>query len=108
MKVKVAQSGPTVCDPVDYTVHGILQTRILEWAAFPFSKDLPNQGSNPGLLHCRRILYQLSHKGNPRILEFFLPGESHEQRSLVGYSPCGCKELDKTNTFNIFLFEATK
>ena len=30
----------------------------------------PNQGSNAGLLHCRRILYQLSHKGSPRILEW--------------------------------------
>ena len=29
----------------------------------------PTQGSNPGLLHCRWILYQLSHKGRPRILE---------------------------------------
>ena len=28
----------------------------------------PTQGSNPGLPHCRRILYQLSHKGSPRIL----------------------------------------
>ena len=28
------------------------------------------KGSNPGLLHCRRILYQLSHKGSPRILEW--------------------------------------
>ena len=28
----------------------------------------PTQGSNPGLLNCRRILYQLSHKGSPRIL----------------------------------------
>ena len=28
------------------------------------------QGSNPGLLHCRQILYQLSHKGSPRILEW--------------------------------------
>ena len=27
------------------------------------------QGSNPGLPHCRQVLYQLSHKGNPRILE---------------------------------------
>ena len=26
----------------------------------------------------------------------FLPGESHRQRSLVGYSPWGCKELDTT------------
>ena len=30
----------------------------------------PTQGSNPGLLHCRRILYQLSHKGSPRILKW--------------------------------------
>ena len=40
----------------------------------------PTQGSNPGLLHCRQILYQLSHKGSPRILEWvaypFLRGSS--------------------------------
>ena len=35
--VKVAQSCPTPCDPMDYIVHGILQIRILEWEAFPFS-----------------------------------------------------------------------
>ena len=37
MKVKVAQSCSTLWDPADYTVHGILQARILEWVAFPFS-----------------------------------------------------------------------
>ena len=37
-KVKVAQSCPTVWDPMDYTVHGILQARIPEWVAFPFSR----------------------------------------------------------------------
>ena len=37
-KVKVAQSCPTLCDPMDYTVHGFLQARILEWVAFPFSR----------------------------------------------------------------------
>ena len=37
MKVKVAQSCPTLCDPMDYIVRGILQARILEWVAFPFS-----------------------------------------------------------------------
>ena len=37
-QVKVAQSCPTLCDPMDYTAHGILQARILEWAAFPFSR----------------------------------------------------------------------
>ena len=36
--VKVHQSYPTICDPIDYTVHGILQARILEWAAFSFSR----------------------------------------------------------------------
>ena len=36
MKVKVAQSHPTLRDPPDCTVHGILQARILEWVAFPF------------------------------------------------------------------------
>ena len=30
----------------------------------------PTQGSSPGLLHCRRILYQLNHQGRPRILEW--------------------------------------
>ena len=29
----------------------------------------PTQGSNPGLPHCRQILYQLSHKRSPRVLE---------------------------------------
>ena len=37
-KVKVTQSFLTLCDPVDSTVHGILQARILEWIAFPFSR----------------------------------------------------------------------
>ena len=36
--VKVTQSCPTLCDPMDYTLHGILQVRIVEWVAFPFSK----------------------------------------------------------------------
>ena len=37
MKVKVAQSCPTLCDPMDYTVCVILQAKILEWVAFPLS-----------------------------------------------------------------------
>ena len=36
-KVKVAQSCLTLCKPTDYTVYGILQARILEWVAYPFS-----------------------------------------------------------------------
>ena len=98
VKVKVAQSCLTL-QLHDYTVHGILQARILEWVAFPFSRgsfeprsptlqvdSLPaelqgkpkstgvgslsllqqifaTQELNWGLLHCRRILYQLSYQG---------------------------------------------
>ena len=40
MKVKVTQFCSTLCDPMDYTVHGILQARILEWVAFAFSRGL--------------------------------------------------------------------
>ena len=48
----------------------------------------PTQGSNPGLPHCRWILYQLSHKGSPRILEWvvypFSRGSSrHRNRTEV-------------------------
>ena len=39
VKVKVTQSCPTLCYPMDYTVHGILQARVLEWVAFPFSRE---------------------------------------------------------------------
>ena len=41
---EVAQSCLTFCDPMVYTVHGILQARILEWVAFPFSRDLRKPG----------------------------------------------------------------
>ena len=56
---------------MDYIVHGILQARILEWVAFPLLQGIfPSQGLNPGLPHCRQVLYQLCHKGSPRILEW--------------------------------------
>ena len=53
--VLVTQSCPTLCDPTncslpDSSVHGILQARILEWIAVPFSRDLPNPVVKPGSL----------------------------------------------------------
>ena len=41
-EVKVTQSCPTLCGPMDYTVHGILQARIRQCVAFPFSRG-PSQ-----------------------------------------------------------------
>ena len=40
--VKVTQSCLTLCDPMDYIVHGILQARIMEWVAVPFFRG-PSQ-----------------------------------------------------------------
>ena len=45
--MKVAQSCLTLCDPMDRTVHGILQARILEWP-FPSPADLPDPGIELG------------------------------------------------------------
>ena len=51
IEVKVTQSYPTVCDPMDYTVHGILQARILEQVAFPFSRG-SSQPRDPTQVSC--------------------------------------------------------
>ena len=40
MEGKVTQSCLTLCDPMDYTVHGILQARIRAWVAFPSSRGI--------------------------------------------------------------------
>ena len=45
--MKVTQLCLTLCDPMDYKVHGILQARILKWVAFPFFRNLPNPGIKP-------------------------------------------------------------
>ena len=54
---------------------------------FPSLGNFPTQGSNPGLLHCGQILYQLSHKGSPRILEWvaspFSGGSSRPRNQTV-------------------------
>ena len=70
--MKVAQSWLSLCDPMNYTVRGILQARTLEWVAFLslLQGIFLTQGSNPCLPHYRSIVYQLSHQGSPGILEW--------------------------------------
>ena len=67
---EVAQSCPTLCDPMGcslpgFSVHGIFQARILEWVAFLLQGIFPTQGLNSGLLCCRQTLYPLSHQESP-------------------------------------------
>ena len=155
-EVKVAQLCLTLCDPMDNAVHGILQARIREWIAFPFSRGsyqpsdqtqvsciagrfftswatreelnwtelkvnlylaLGGASGNKPASQCRRLKrcrldlwvagdlrdagwisgsgrYPWRRAWQPTLV--LLPGESHGKRSLAGYSPWGCTELDPT------------
>ena len=65
---KVAQSCPTLCDPMDcslpvFSIHGIFpgkSTRV--GCHFLLQGIFPTHGSSPGVLHCRQTFYPLSHK----------------------------------------------
>ena len=72
---EVAQSSPTLCDPMDCSppgsVHGILQARILEWVAISFSRESSQPRDRTQASHIAGGFFnQLSHKGSPRILEW--------------------------------------
>ena len=67
---EVAQSCPALCNPMDYSlsgssVHGIFRAKVLEWVAISFSigSSWPRDRTQV-YLHCRRILYHLSHLGD--------------------------------------------
>ena len=76
LKCLVAQSCPALCDPIDHSPQatlsmGILQARITGVGCQALLQGLfPAQGSNPGLQHCRWILYHLSHGGSPVIKQW--------------------------------------
>ena len=128
--MKVTQLCLTLCDSMDYTAQGILQARILEWVAVPFSRDppnpeieprsptlqvdslpteppgkpkntgvgslsllqqiLPTQGLNRGLLHCKRILYQVSYQGNPNVSSMSVHLRQQDAHSSTQFS-CSVK-----------------
>ena len=69
--LKVIQSCLTLCDPMDYTVYGILQARILEWAAFPFSRgsSQPRDWTQVSRI-AGGFLTSWATKGRPRTLEW--------------------------------------
>ena len=72
----VTQLCPTLCNPMAYSpqdssVHGDSPGKNTGVGYHAFLQGLfPTQGSNPGFSHCRQIIYQLSHQGSPRILEW--------------------------------------
>ena len=96
----IAQSCPTLCDPMDcsllgFSVHGILQARILEWVAIPFSR---------ASFQFRCILISwiaaiLEGNGNP--LQYSCLENSMDRGAWwATYSPRGCKESDTTEALH--------
>ena len=67
MKIKVPQPCLTLCDPMDCRNSPVQNTGVGSLSLL--QGIFPTQGSNP-VWHCRQILYQLSHQGSPRILEW--------------------------------------
>ena len=65
--VKVFQSCPTLCDPMNYTVHGVFQARILEWVAVPFSRgsSRPRNQTRVFTLHVDSLPVELP--GKPKV-----------------------------------------
>ena len=62
------------CGWILYQLNHKRSPRILEWVAFPFSSGSSDPGIDPGLLHCKRILYQISSQGSPKREVQFLQG----------------------------------
>ena len=69
-EVKVTQSCPTLCDPMDCSLRNSPGQNTGVGSLSLLQRIFPSQRSNLGLPHCRRILYKLSHKGSLRILEW--------------------------------------
>ena len=57
-------SNPMDCSPTGSSVHGNSPDKNTGVLPCPLRGIVPTQGWNPGFPHCRRILYQLSHKGS--------------------------------------------
>ena len=85
--------NPMVCSPPGSSVHGNSPSKNTGVGCHALLQGIfPMQGSNPGLPHCRWIVYSLRQQGSPVLL----PGEFHRQRILSGYSPWGFKESNMT------------
>ena len=89
-EVQVPQSCLTLCDPHElYCPWNSPGQNSGMGSLSLFQGIFPTQGSNPGLLHCRQILYQLSHEGSPGILKWvaypFSRGSS-QPRNWTGVS----------------------
>ena len=62
--MKIAQSCLTLCDRMEYSSWNSPDQNTRVGSHCVLQGIFPTQGSNPGVPHCRRVLYQLSHQGS--------------------------------------------
>ena len=88
---EVAQSCPTLCDPTHCSLAKLLRPLNFPGKStgvgchFLLQRIFPTQGSNPGLLHCRQMLYHLSHEGS-----FEYRGQMQFKPALAGRTVSTC------------------
>ena len=91
MKAKVAQSRLTLCDPMDCSPWNSSGQNTRVGSRSLLQGIFPTQGSDPGLQHCRQILYQLSHQGMvPKLQCYF--------SSVAQSCPALCDPMDCSST----------
>ena len=88
--VKVTLLCPTLCDPLDYTVRGILQARILEWVAFPFSRVSSQPRDWTQVFHIAGGFFTswATREAQVYCLCFLLDSKLHEGRIHGGLAHC--------------------
>ena len=80
---EVAQSCPTLCNPMDHSppgssIHGIFQARVLKWVAISFSRDLPHPGTEPRSSALQADALPSEPQGKPMsLLTFVKMGSMH-------------------------------
>ena len=86
VKVKsLSRVPPTLCDPMDYTVHGILQARILEWVAIPFSRGFSRPWDRTCVSFIAARFFSTEPPGKPSVVSSRQKSES-ESSSVVSDS----------------------
>ena len=109
VEVRIAQLCPTLCIPILYSPRNSPGQNTGASSLSLLQGIFPTQESNWGLPHCRQILYQLSHKGSPRILEWvdfpFSRGASWPRNQTAVSCISGgfilCQIVDKLSNYSI-------
>ena len=107
--MKVAQLCLTLCNRMDYTVHGILQARILEWVAFPFSRGSSQPRDRTQVSHVAGGFFtswatgegQEAHRGSIKECSFRLNGQ------MIGFSRISPNQLHSRKLLKHFIRNAT-